>query len=86
MATGSARGRPYEMPDPDDRSPNSPHVIVERQAVLGLYNQANASKPAKVVSQAVRDWFDKDAKATGFTDTTWVDDNTVMLKANIVRQ
>ncbi len=87
MATKTVKqGRPHEMPDPDDRSPNSPHIIVERKSVLGLYNQAHSSKPAKVVSETVRKWFDGDATGIGWADTTWVDDNTVMLRANIVRK
>lgn len=28
--------RRYEWPDPRDRSPNEPHVLLEREAVLDL--------------------------------------------------
>ncbi|MBC6437948.1 MAG: hypothetical protein GDA52_07395 [Rhodobacteraceae bacterium] len=29
-------GRPYQIPDPNDRSPNNPSVILSREHVLGL--------------------------------------------------
>lgn len=85
MAT-AARGRPFVMPDPDDRSPNQPHTIVERQAVLGLFNQSHPGAEAQNVTQNVRDWFETEAKAEGWAEIIWVDNNTAMLKANVVRQ
>lgn len=78
------RGRPYEMPDPDDRSVNAPHVIVEGTAVLGFVRQT-VDTEAKVVSQAVRDGYETAAKTAGWATVTWVGDAAV-LKANIIRK
>lgn len=77
------RGRPFEMPDPDDRSVNAPHVIVEGAAVVGYVRQT-VDPTAKVVSQGVRDRYENAAKAAGWSEVTWVGDAAV-LKANIVR-
>jgi len=35
---GNKQGRPYEIPDPNKRSPNKPNVILDRDHVLGIYN------------------------------------------------
>lgn len=78
------RGRPYEMPDPDDRSVNAPHVIVEGKAVVGYIRQTVEPK-AKVVSQTVRDGYEAAAKSAGWADITWVGDAAV-LKADITRK
>lgn len=78
------RGRPYEIPDPDDRSVNNPHVIVEGKAVLGYIRQGVDPK-AKVVSQAVRVGYEAAAKSAGWADVTWVEDAAV-LKADIIRK
>ena len=77
------RGRPHEMPDPDDRSVNDPHVIVEGKAVVGYYRQTDPK--AKVVSQTVRDGYEAAAKAAGWKEVTWVGDAAV-LRADIVRK
>lgn len=78
------RGRPYEMPDPDDRSVNAPHVIVEGKAVVGYVRQTEDPE-AKVVSQAVRERYEAAAKSAGWADVTWVGDAAV-LKAKVIRK
>lgn len=83
MAT-TPRGRPYEMPDPDDRSVNKPHDTVERQALLGLYNQAHPDAPAQRVSDAVRQWFEPQALAAGWAEVIFIE-GAAILKANIQR-
>lgn len=32
-------GRPFVFPDPNDRSPNDPSIIVSTEQILGIYNQ-----------------------------------------------
>ena len=81
-----AIGRPTEFPDPNDRSPSNPHVLIERDALINLYNQANPDKPAKNVSESVRDWFDKEAKARGWSNVMFPTQNTAVLEANVVLQ
>lgn len=34
--------RRYEWPDPKDRSPNNPHTLLEREAVVDLYRQGTS--------------------------------------------
>lgn len=59
-AKGSV-GRPFEFPDPDDRSPNEPIFTAQPNQVLGIYNRANKEKMQKV-TKAVREWFEEEAK------------------------
>ncbi len=75
-------GRPYEFPDPKDRSVNNPHVLIERDAILGLYNQANPSNTYANLAEAVRDWFEAEAKRAGWVSVQFVDQAAV-LTANI---
>lgn len=77
------QGRPYEFPDPNDRSVNNPHVIVERDAILGLYNQANSTKPASNVSETVRNWFEQEAKIRGWSNVMFPNPNTAVLEAKV---
>lgn len=51
------KGRPFEFPDPDDRSANEPAIIVKAVQILGLYNQAHPDEPMSRVVQSVQDWF-----------------------------
>ena len=57
--------RPYVFPDPNDRSPNNPSVIVSSQQVLGLYNAGNSERMDKVTDK-VRSWFTNAAKEKGW--------------------
>lgn len=54
--------RPFIFPDPNDRSPNSPSVIVSSTQILGLYNQKNKDDPKERVIKKVQDWFIQEAK------------------------
>jgi len=55
--------RPFVFPDPNDRSPNEPSVIVSSAQVLGLYNQdsGDASKMVRVTGK-VQEWIEQKAK------------------------
>lgn len=62
--------RPFVFPDPNDRSPNEPSVIVSSPQVLGLYNQDSGDSNKMLrVTEKVQKWFEKQAK-----DYKW--DNT----------
>ncbi|SEM52034.1 hypothetical protein SAMN04487952_104220 [Halomonas caseinilytica] len=76
--------RPYDFPDPNDRSPNHPSELAERDRIIGLYNSANAEQ-AQRMSQSVKDWFSEAAKEVGWTNVQFVDDQAV-LTANVVLQ
>ncbi|WP_201215266.1 hypothetical protein [Halochromatium roseum] len=72
-------GRRYEWPDPKDRSPNQPHILLEREAVLDLY-QKDTGDDAKNLTEKVRDWFEDNAKRRDWDDVTWADQTAVLKK------
>ena len=76
-------GRPFEFPNPDDRSVNEPHVIVERPQILGLYNQAHPGEDAKKVSETVKNWFIAEALKLRWNSAKFVDSYAV-LEASVV--
>lgn len=79
-------GRPYEFPDPNDRSVNEPSTIAERDAVLGLYNQANPGNSYQAVSDTVRQWFKEAAKKNGWTSVEFIDQKAVLTATVILQQ
>ena len=82
MATKKTTGRPFEFPDPNDRSVNEPHVKLERREILGLYNQANPDADAKNVSDTVKSWLVDEGKRQGFSSIQFVE-STAILGANV---
>ena len=71
----------FVTPDPNDRSPNNPSVIVEANQVLGLYNQANGSDRTRVVD-AVKTWFENKMHDEGWT-TVHFSGNQCLLSVEI---
>ncbi len=57
----------FVTPDPNDRSPNNPSIIVEANQVLGLYNQANGTDRTRVV-ESVKTWFENKMHDEGWTE------------------
>lgn len=52
--------RPYLSPDPKDRSPNEPSIIISAAQILGLYNQDPNNKEKRTrVNDTVKDWYKK---------------------------
>jgi hypothetical protein len=72
--------RRYEWPDPKDRSPNNPHTLLEREAVIDLYRQGSGDESAKNLTDAIKNWFESEAKVRGWDDVTWADQSAVMKK------
>jgi len=62
--------RPFVFPDVNDRSINSPSVIVSPQQVLGNYNQSNDDNRVQV-TETVKGWFVEEAKKQGWTDAVF---------------
>lgn len=62
--------RPFVFPDVNDRSINSPSVIVSPQQVLGNFNQANQENRVQV-TDTVKTWFVDEAKKQGWTDAVF---------------
>lgn len=62
--------RPFVFPDPNDRSPNEPSVIVSSAQVLGLYNQdsGDANKMLRV-TEKVQTWFEGRARQYQWDET-----------------
>lgn len=59
--------RPYAFPDPNDRSPNDPSIIVSPNQVRGIYNQYTGDNMERVTIK-VQDWFCGKAKDYGWDD------------------
>jgi hypothetical protein len=53
--------RRFVFPDPNDRSPNAPSVIVSSVQIIGLYNQENPDDKMERVTQKVQEWFTNEA-------------------------
>jgi hypothetical protein len=51
----------FVFPDPNDRTPNEPIVMVSSAEILGLYNQVNTYDKIGRVTQEVQDWFTNEA-------------------------
>jgi hypothetical protein len=56
--------RNFVFPDPNDRSPNEPKVIVSSAQIIGIYNQKNTDNRIERVTQEVKDWFINEAVNT----------------------
>jgi len=85
MATNGSVGRPFELPDPNDRSPNEQHTKLERREILGLYNQANTGADAKNVSEVVKTWLIQEGNKNGWNSVNFVE-STAILGANVILQ
>jgi len=72
--------RRFEWPDPKDRSPNNPHTLLEREAVIDLYRQGSSDENAKNLTEAIKTWFVGEANSRGWDDVTWADQSAVMKK------
>lgn len=73
----STPGRPYEFPDPDDRSANDPSIAVQPKQVLGLYNQTHNEGRQKV-NDTVKSWFISEAKDLGWPDATFAGNSCIL--------
>lgn len=73
--------RPYVFPDPNDRSPNDPSIIVSTEQVLGIYNQ-DCDEDMQRVTAKVMDWFKSEALAYKWDEVTFVG-NQCILKVNL---
>lgn len=60
--------RPYLPPDPKDRSPNEPSIIIQANQILGLYNQDLNNKEKRTrVNDTVKDWYKKEMLEMGWS-------------------
>jgi ribosomal protein S4 len=57
--------RHFLFPDVNDRSVNSPSVVVSQAQVIGIYQQ-DVNKDQQKVTEPVREWFKGKAKEAGW--------------------
>jgi hypothetical protein len=74
--------RPFVIPDPRDRSPNSPTIIVSCIQVLGFYNQENSHDTKSRVVEKVQDFFKEKAENLGWHKATF-HGNQCLLEVNV---
>lgn len=74
--------RPFELPDPNDRSVNEPTAIMSSRQVLGLYNQENPDDKKERVVDSVKEWLERHAAQAGWA-TTEFSGSQAILTANI---
>jgi len=60
--------RPFQAPDPRDRSVNEPTQVVSSAQVLGLYNQENPTTKKERVVESVKDWYQDRVTSVGWKD------------------
>lgn len=58
--------RPFELPDPNDRSVNEPTAIMSSRQVLGYYNQQNPEEKKERVVDSVKIFIESQAKDAGW--------------------
>ena len=74
--------RPFELPDPNDRSVNEPTAIMSSRQVLGLYNQENPEDKKERVVDSVKEWLIDHAQSVGWDDVDFSGSQAI-LTANI---
>lgn len=74
--------RPFELPDPNDRSVNEPTAIMSSRQVLGLYNQENPEDKKERVVDSVKEWLVNYAKQASWA-TVEFSGSQAILTANI---
>lgn len=72
--------RPFVFPDPNDRSPNDPSVIVSPTQVLGIYKQYTGDRMERVTAK-VQEWFCEKAE----TYNIWLGCSTLFWKPVFLR-
>ena len=58
--------KPHSMPDPKDRSVNSPSCIAKGNQVLGYYNAHHKDEKKERVVESVKKWYVDQAKKEGW--------------------
>ncbi len=76
--------RPFVFPDPNDRSPNDPSVIVSPTQVLGIYKQYTGDKMERVTAK-VQEWFCEKATTYGWDEARF-SGNQCILEVNLTKK
>lgn len=77
-------GRPFNFPTPQGVTIGNPTMFVPAANAVNLYNQDSDNAEAKNFSQAVKNWFIKEAYAVGWSHAGVPGDNTgVLLQATV---
>ena len=76
--------RPFVFPDPNDRFPNNPSIVVSPTQVLGIYKKYTKEKMDKVTTE-VPEWFFNKAKEYQW-DNADFSGNQCILKVNLLKK
>lgn len=74
--------RPFQVPDPKDRSVNEPTQVISAAQVLGLYNQENPDNKKERVVDSVKDWYKSRMLTVGWNGADF-HGNQCVLTANV---
>lgn len=75
-------GRPFLLPDPKDRSVNTPSCVVSPNQILGYYNQENKEDRKERIVDSVKEWYTTTALENGWAKADF-HGNQCVLHANI---
>lgn len=75
--------RPYEMPDPNDVTPNNPGKIIAQEHVLGLYNQSHPEDKMQKVTDKVKEWMQSEAISTGWDEAIFVESQCFVSRTDL---
>ncbi|MEW5543481.1 hypothetical protein [Pseudomonas soli] len=70
--------RPFQAPDPRDRSVNEPTQVVSAAQVIGLHNQENPTNKKERVVDSVKDWYKQRMKSSGWHDAEFHGNQAVL--------
>lgn len=74
--------KPHSMPDPKDRSVNSPSYIADSSQVLGYYNAHNKEDKKERVVDSVKNWYVDSALREGWSKAVF-HGSDCLLEANV---
>ena len=77
--------RPFVFPDPNDRSPNNPSVIVSSPQILGIYKHYTGESMERVTKK-VQDWFCTEATKKYSWDDSVFHGNQCVLSVSVERR
>lgn len=70
--------RPFVFPDPNDRSPNNPSIILSNEQVLGIYNQDCADGEMQRVTEKVKEWFVNEGKSYNWDEIEFIGNQCIL--------
>ncbi|NIZ19674.1 hypothetical protein [Entomospira culicis] len=75
MSEVNGKGGRWQWPDPNNRSPNEPQIVMNREKILGLYVKKTGIEATNVTS-TVKDAITEEAKSRGWDNVAFMVDQT----------